>query len=106
MIPRMTPLPEELKAHVGGVAEFLVEALHLAAARSEERPITSLAEARKIVGDEAAAWHLLLSQGDASLVKHEKSRQHLLAIAATCLQAAGQLGLATRTQAIEKDIAF
>lgn len=107
MTPRpMTPLPDELRAQISGVAGFLIEALHLASARSEERPITSLTEARQLVGDEAAAWHKLLCQGPECLVKHEKSRHHLLVIAATCLQAAGQLGLATRSDAISKDIAF
>jgi hypothetical protein len=84
---------------------FVTDVLILAAEQSTRRPIVGIAQARQMIGDESATLHSLLAgQTKEFYLPWEQARLHLLTIAATAIQAAQQLGIDSREQAIEKEI--
>jgi hypothetical protein len=88
-------------------SHFVADAVSVALIQLGSRPIVSLAQARQLIGDESAKLYRLLLEADGyPSWPWEQARRHLLAIAATCIQASQQLGLDHRQDAIEKEIPF
>jgi hypothetical protein len=88
---------------------FVSEAHALAQRRRDELPILTLRHARQLIENEVFDLHLLLiNPFDAEAIQApwEKARLHLLRIAATAMQAANQLGIESRQDAIAKEIPF
>jgi hypothetical protein len=92
---------------------FIADALALAKRRMAERPITSIRQAQQLLTDAAAELHETVVSVPASpqtgvalvaVVPWEDWRQGLLEAAAICLQAAAELGIDSRQDAIGKAI--
>lgn len=89
---------------------FVADALALAVQREPERPIRSLAQAEAIIRQECFDLNLLILRDGCAdkppTWPWEQGRLHLLRIAAAAIQAARQLGLDSRQDAIAKEIPF
>ena len=105
--PRLEPIVEN----------FIVDAVNVARAQLAGRPITSVRQAQQLISDQAAALHSLVVDrvapelsdfGTRERTEHvvpwEQARQQLVEIAATAIQAADQLGIVSRQDAIGKSI--
>lgn len=84
------------------MSAFVDEAVRLATDPTTQ-PITSVDQAYHLINNELA-WLYVSAVTDK--VAGEKCRGHLLAIAATAIKTAHQLGLDSRQDAIAKEIPF